>query len=480
MSHVRLFNHYIAAPLIGLGVIEILLLMLAAVLGNYIRFYGIDGFFEYDRVLAARALLFALVMLACTSAMGVYSAGFREGTGAMVVRTVASYCLLGCAALTILYYILPMFFMGRGVLAYSILAALVLVIPVRFLFYRLVGVEALRTRSMILGTGAKAAAIEQRMSGRAGGGTASLVGFVQMAIEPPEQATADEAPAHQVQGRIVQRDRPLLELARQHSVSEIVVALDERRVSGVGEFPLDELLDCKLNGIRVIEAVGFYERELGILELNEIRPGWMVFASGFSNSIFWDALKRGFDVLVAVVLLLLTWPLMLLAAIAIKLESRGPVIYQQTRVGLNGEEFSIMKFRSMVQNAEKDGVAQWAGKNDSRVTRVGAVLRNTRIDELPQLYNVLCGDMSIVGPRPERPEFVEDLNSSIQYYPERHRVKPGLMGWAQLNYPYGASIEDAAEKLRYDLYYVKNRSLLLDLIIMVQTVQVILLGTGVR
>jgi lipopolysaccharide/colanic/teichoic acid biosynthesis glycosyltransferase len=190
--------------------------------------------------------------------------------------------------------------------------------------------------------------------------------------------------------------------------------------------------------------------------------------------------KRATDIAISLVILLLAWPLMLVGIVGIMLETGRPIIYKQVRVGLNSKPFEIYKFRSMRTDAEIAGKAIWADANDNRVTRVGGFLRNTRIDELPQLYNVLKGDMSIVGPRPERPEFVEGLNKDVAFYQERHRVKPGLMGWAQLNYPYGASVEDSAQKLRYDLYYVKNRSLLLDLIIMVQTVQVILLGTGVR
>ncbi|RZV51028.1 MAG: exopolysaccharide biosynthesis polyprenyl glycosylphosphotransferase, partial [Pseudomonadales bacterium] len=209
-------------------------------------------------------------------------------------------------------------------------------------------------------------------------------------------------------------------------------------------------------------------------------PGWLVFSTGFAGGQLVESAKRASDVFIALVLLLLTWPLMLIAAIAIVLESGRPVFYQQTRVGLGGKTFSIFKFRSMVVNAEKEGEAVWATAKDSRVTPVGAVLRNTRIDELPQLWNVLRGDMSFVGPRPERPEFVQGFAETLPFYNERHRVKPGLMGWAQLNYPYGASDEDAEQKLRYDLYYVKNKSLMLDLVIMVQTVQVILLGMGVH
>jgi sugar transferase (PEP-CTERM system associated) len=235
-----------------------------------------------------------------------------------------------------------------------------------------------------------------------------------------------------------------------------------------------------MRGIKVTEAVQFFERELGRIELAEIHPGWMLFGDGFHFSQLRNIAKRVFDITICLVLLALAWPLMLLAVVAIVLETGRPVIYKQTRVGLNGKSFSIYKFRSMTQDAEKDGKARWAQANDSRVTRVGAFIRNTRIDELPQIFNVLRGDMSFVGPRPERPEFVEELKQDLPYYDARHRVKPGLMGWAQLNYPYGASREDAAEKLVYDLYYVKNYSLMLDILIVVQTVEIVLLGKGVR
>ena len=276
------------------------------------------------------------------------------------------------------------------------------------------------------------------------------------------------------------RTGTLLEMAQKLDISEIVVALDDRRAGQGSVFPLNELFECKLHGIRVSDAIGLCERELGVVSLAEISPSWLVFSSGFASGEFGLMVKRACDIMVSLVLLLLTWPLMALAIVLIFCESGRPILYRQQRTGLEGKPFEILKFRSMVTNAEKDGAAVWAQKNDSRITRVGAFLRNTRIDELPQLWNVLRGDMSIVGPRPERPEFIQGLANELPYYNERHHVKPGLMGWAQLNYPYGASVEDAAQKLRYDLYYVKNKSLMLDLIIMVQTVQVILLGMGVR
>lgn len=469
MSHVRIFRHYIPSPFLLLGAIELILLVCSAIIGNELRYRYWGMAVVYDSTLIASTLLYAGILLASTMAMGVYSTSYREGTIAMIVRTVASYCLLGCAALTIIYYLAPFLEMGHGVLAYSVIISLVLVPPIRWLFFKLVSTESLSSRVLVLGAGTRARQLEQRVlaSHR---GVATIVGFVK--TNAVEQTL--------VEGIVCPHKQSLVEIAREYDANEVVVALDERRTRDGVVFPLDELLDCKLLGIRVVEAVTFYERELGILEISEILLGWMVFASGFSNSVVWDWIKRGFDIVVVVSIALVTWPLMIAAALATLIETGRPIIYKQVRVGLNGLPFEIYKFRSMRTDAEVGGKAVWAGANDSRVTRVGAFLRNTRIDELPQLYNVLTGDMSIVGPRPERPEFVDDLNTQLAFYPERHRVKPGLMGWAQLNYPYGASVDDAAEKLRYDLYYVKNRSLLLDLVIMVQTVQVILLGTGVR
>jgi sugar transferase (PEP-CTERM system associated) len=261
-----------------------------------------------------------------------------------------------------------------------------------------------------------------------------------------------------------------------------VVAVDERRRTDQGGFPLDELLDCKLNGIEVVDELRFLERESGTLNIRSLSPGWLVFSDGFSFSPLRDLLERGFDLLASALLLVLSAPLMVLAVVAIKLEEglRAPLIYSQERVGFGGRVFRVHKFRSMRVDAEKDGKAVWAQKNDNRVTRVGQFIRNTRIDELPQIFNVLKGEMSFVGPRPERPQFVEQLAQQIPFYRERHRVKPGITGWAQLCYPYGASMQDAEEKLKYDLYYIKNHSLLFDLYILVRTVEVILLGNGVR
>jgi sugar transferase (PEP-CTERM system associated) len=240
------------------------------------------------------------------------------------------------------------------------------------------------------------------------------------------------------------------------------------------------LLECKLKGVHVIELSSFFERERGQVQLESLNASWMVLSDGFQQGFLRDAGKRLFDLVASLSLLVLTLPLMLLAIVVIVLESGFPILYRQERVGLGGKIFTIYKFRSMVQNAEKDGAPQWAQAGDARVTRVGNFIRKVRIDELPQIFNVLRGDMSFVGPRPERPFFVDQLIEQVPYYAARHSVKPGITGWAQVRYPYGASLEDAIEKLQYDLYYVKNHTFFLDLLIMFQTAQVVLFGKGAR
>jgi sugar transferase (PEP-CTERM system associated) len=278
--------------------------------------------------------------------------------------------------------------------------------------------------------------------------------------------------------RLVAGDRSLSATAHALEVDEIVMAMDDRRQ----QFPLKELLDCRLKGIDVVELASFLERETGKVYLDILIPSWMIFGDGFRRDFIRRYSERAFDIVASLVLLMVTLPVMLLTMLAIKLEEgiRAPLLYGQPRVGCAGKVFRVMKFRSMRLDAESDGRARWAKANDDRVTRVGRFIRKVRIDELPQLFNVLGGQMSFVGPRPERPEFVGQLSETIPYYDIRHAVKPGITGWAQLCYPYGASEQDALEKLQYDLYYVKNHSLVVDVLILLQTVEVILFNKGAR
>jgi sugar transferase (PEP-CTERM system associated) len=271
--------------------------------------------------------------------------------------------------------------------------------------------------------------------------------------------------------------RALMQTVREQNVDEVIVALTERRS---GSTPLRELLDCKLMGITVHDINSHFEKRLGQIRIDYLYAGWLIFGDGFNQGLMRTAIKRVFDIFSAALLLVVSAPAMLLAAVAIRLDSPGPALYRQERVGKNGKNFVIIKFRSMRTDSEKDGTPRWAAADDDRVTRIGRIIRRTRIDELPQLFSVLKGDMSLVGPRPERPFFVEQLTQEIPFYSVRHSVKPGVTGWAQVRYQYGATVEDSQEKLQYDLYYVKNHALFLDLQIMLETVRVVLTGKGAR
>lgn len=275
--------------------------------------------------------------------------------------------------------------------------------------------------------------------------------------------------------KVFSREATIGELVERHRIDEIIVAEREQRGGGV---PMDQLLACRIRGIPVIDLAGFYERAKSEVPIDSLKASWLVYGHGFVQGRARQVAKRAFDIICSSSLLLLASPVMLMTILAIKLDSRGPIIYRQERVGLGGRIFMCLKFRSMRTDAEKDGVARWAAKNDSRITRIGAFIRKTRIDELPQLLSVLKGEMSLVGPRPERPSFVAQLKEQIPFYDVRHSVKPGVTGWAQVRYSYGASLEDARRKHQFDLYYVKNNSLFLDLLVLIETVSVVLFREG--
>ena len=472
MAHVRVLNHYLHTKFLFLGAIEFVLLMFAVLAGIELRnLWSASGagnlYLEYPEIQLA---IFAIVMSCCSLAMGVYTSIFREGLTGMLLRTIVAYFFLGTASLTILYYLFPSIYLGRGVLAFAIFFALIFVLILRVMFYKVVDLAQLSRNVIILGVGRVAKQVLDKIAPEDTELSFKIFGCV---VSGEGECLVDEK-------LLIHEPYDWASFVKKNNISEIVIAPDERRRSEGGDLPTDALLDLKLRGIRITEPVAFIERELLKIEIGMLRPSWALFSDGFVYSQLRDVVKRIFDLSVASLIVFLAWPFMLLTAIAVKLESRGPIVYKQVRVGLNGKEFPIYKFRSMRQDAEKDGKAVWASKNDSRVTRVGAVIRNTRLDELPQLYNVFKGDMSFVGPRPERPQFVDELKAQIPYYDARHRVKPGLMGWAQLKYPYGASVDDARNKLKYDLYYVKNHSFFIDILIVIQTVEVVLLGKGVH
>ena len=461
---VRLFKHYVPHSFLILGVIEVVILMSSIYLGASLRFASEDEPLKSVGPLLPKALVFALVMISVMTAVGLYKSNLRDGVAGMLLRIGISI-VLGLAAMSFVFYLFPALFLGRGAFGLAFSVALSGIVLTRIIFFKVVNQDTMKRRILVLGTGKRAAEIARQMRRKVDRRGFVIVAYVHLI---GEQDVIDSQ-------HIVRLDVPLLEYADQQRVDEIVVAVEDRRKG----FPVHQLLDCKMSGIDVVDMLTFFERQGGKIRLDLLHPSWLIFSDGFLGGFFQAYTKRAFDIVASLTLLSVAWPCMIIAAIAIKLESPGSILYRQVRVGQNWRLIQVLKFRSMCSDAEKDG-PQWAGKNDSRVTRVGAFIRKARIDELPQLYNVLKGEMSFVGPRPERPMFVEQLSQTIPYYAERHRVKPGITGWAQIRYPYGSTEEDAVEKLQYDLYYVKNYSLFLDLLILFQTAEVILWGRGAR
>lgn len=471
MSHLRIFGHYIHTPYLMMSAAEAVIVFCAAYLGHFLRYQTMPGL---EHVVPATS--FALIIIVSMLAMGVYESRLREGFSGMMLRTGVAVFLLGSLATAVFSYLSQTLFMGRGTLLLSSTCAFVLIAMWRWLAFAVIDEESLKKRVLVLGTGHRAVKIASRMRRKSDQRAFTLLGFL------PNQ-TQDENRVAAYGGYVFRSNLGLLEFCREHRVNEVVVAVDERRrnESGGAGLPMNELIECRLSGINVCDVQQFVEREACKVDVDLLRPGWLAFADGFVMRTRHRLVKRTFDLAAATGILLLAWPIMLVIALAIRLESRGPVIYRQVRVGMNGVPFELMKFRSMYHSDEDEGdEPNWTRQNDPRVTRVGSFIRKFRLDELPQMFNVLRGDMSFVGPRPERLVFVDDLSSRIPYYEQRHRVKPGITGWAQLCYPYGASVEDSKEKLQYDLYYLKNHSILLDLIILVQTVEVVLVGEGAR
>jgi sugar transferase (PEP-CTERM system associated) len=462
-----MLRHYVHFQYLLLALADFVLFMGAPFAAVALRFNADPArMHEVLDTLWPVAVIFALIMWLAMLAMGLYAPRQRARALGIVVRVVlaAAGTSFVCAAI---FYLLPSVLIGRGVLAIAAGLAGTVAVALHLLLERHFAEEMLKRRVLVYGSGRRASAI-RRLRRRSDQRGFTLVGFV--------RAAGDESTEHL--DRLVDPGPELYGYCVRNHVDEIVVALDDRR----RDFPVVELLHCKIRGIQVVDVVDFLEREAGCIQLDIMNPGWMIFSSGFRNGFAAELATRILDICSSLVVLLLAWPLILIAAAAIKLGDgwHAPIIYSQMRVGKDDRVFRLHKFRSMRTDAESDGKARWAMKGDPRVTRVGAVLRKIRIDELPQVFNVLCGDMSFVGPRPERPEFVAQLERSIPYYRERHSVRPGLTGWAQLCYPYGSSAQDAAEKLKYDLFYVKNRGLLFNLMILLQTIEVIAMGKGAR
>ncbi len=464
---IRLFRHYISRAFLTLLAAEMLHLFWSIYFGRLLRMtLGYQGSVPQLSEVVPSALAFVGVMLAIMTAMGLYERNFWSGRGDMLLRVTVSF-LIGFFAMTLVYYLLPELSLGRGEFTLAFGIAFIGVVILRFGFFEATDRELLKRRVLVLGVGQNAKRIEELQ--QQAGTSFLVVGYLQL----HEQEQCQTPPTKQL--HVISS---LAEFASRWRIDEIVVAPDDRRKG----FPAEQILECKIKGFKISGFLHFYERETGKIQLDALRPSNLIFARGFRRVLLKQALKRLFDMAASLLLLALTWPLMLGATLAIWIESgfRGPILYRQIRVGLNEHPFEVIKFRSMRTDAEQDGVARWAQANDQRITRVGAVLRDSRIDELPQLFNVLRGDMSFVGPRPERPQFVAELCKKIPFYSIRHMTKPGITGWAQICYPYGASEEDAREKLEYDLYYIKNYSFFFDLLILLQTAHTVLWGRGAR
>lgn len=460
----RIFGHYVPRSLTILAGFEFVIVLGAFYAGVSVRFTeGLSD--EFAQLLHSKALVFGTTVFLSMVAVGLYSRSMREDFSQTVIKLLLAV-ILAVFALFSFYYIYPSWFVGRGVFALSLAFAFFAILISRYIYRSLVDTRLMNSRVMVIGTGKMATQLEllKRRSDWRG---MTMVGYLHL------RGDKDEVPEE----KIIRSELSLEKLVNDYGIDELIVAVDEQRKN----YPVDEIINCKMRGIQVTEISDFFEKRSGRLQIDTLHPSRFIFIEGFNQDYARIVVKRVVDILLSIFMMLLTAPVYPFLILLIKRESGWdqPVFYSQIRVGQDEENFTIFKFRSMVVNAESNG-AQFATKDDVRVTKVGKVMRKTRLDELPQLWNVLKGDMSFVGPRPERPEFVEKLAENISYYRMRHRVKPGITGWAQVCYPYGDDEKDAKEKLQYDLYYIKNYSVFLDLTILAQTAQVILWQKGAR
>ena len=462
----RIANHYVSKIAFMLLFVEVLVLLAAAYLGVAVRMLEYEGTtLQFDHLFTS-AFAFAAAIIFSMSAMGMYQLDFDEGLRHPFFMKLMPAFLMGFGILALVFYVAPELYLGRGTMLLVFVLAGCGIFLARMVFFKTSEARLLQSRIMFLGGGPLAKECSELATRKSRYHKYEIAGFIP---NPSEEVCIASTNLLKV------RDGDtLVALARQHNVGEIVVSVQNRR----GGFPIKELLDCKLQGIKVTDAATFFERETCQIRVDSLQPSWLVFGGGFDQSFVRTFMKRSFDLMCSILILALTFPLMLAAALAVRLEDRGPVFYSQERVGKDGKTFHVHKFRSMRADAEKSGKPQWAAQNDPRVTRVGNFMRKTRIDELPQILNVFKGEMSFVGPRPERPYFVEQLIEVVPYYNVRHSVKPGITGWAQVRYGYGSSAEDALQKLQYDLYYVKNNSLFLDILILINTLKVVLFRSG--
>lgn len=463
----RISNHYIPISGIILFAIEVLILLASVYFGASIRFMDSEEALASSfSGLFMQAMAFAFVMVFSMTSFGMYQLDYRDDFRQTLLRLMPAFAL-GFGLITLVFYLAPDLYFGRGILGFVLLIAALGIFIVRIIFFRWSDLRLLSPQILVLGVGEMAKECVELVGSARNYHNSRIVGFVPM---PNEKCLVSP-------GSVLSMNGSLSSMAQKLNVSEIVVAVQNRRS---GSFPIQELLECKLNGTRVTDVATFFEREMCQIRVDSLQPSWLVFGGGFDQGAVRAGIKRGFDLLASAILFVATLPVMVLTALCIYIEDGRHILYRQERVGKDGRPFLVLKFRSMRNNAEKAGSPQWASENDPRVTKVGRIIRKLRIDELPQILNVLKGEMSFVGPRPERPYFVKKLCEEIPYYNVRHSIKPGITGWAQVRYQYGASVEDAIQKLQYDLYYVKNNSLFLDFIILIDTIQVVLFSKGGR
>ena len=459
---IKIFNHYIHRRTL-LQILLDLLLVVGAVVASVV-WRAMDPLAASSAALPSAGVL-AVLALVLNAALGFYQRVHNRSVTQSWARAVLFLVLVVPAA----YFLLHVVALGvrdQELLMLTVLGGLVLMLVHRVHVGHAGASSLMRQRVLIFGTGTRAKLVGRTL--QKSDPHVDLVGYY---------ASPNEAVAEVSAWGILSPNMSLTDIVMEQQVDEIVVALAERRG---GSMPLRELLDCKLQGVRVVDIAAHFEKTLGQIRLDSVSAGWLIFGDGFSQGLWRTVVKRLFDVVCALILLVLASPIILITGLLILLESGGPVLYLQERVGLNGRLFNVIKFRSMRTDAEQDGQPRWASARDERVTRVGRLIRKLRIDELPQLFSVLNGDMSLVGPRPERPYFVDRLTQEIPYFAVRQSVKPGVTGWAQVRYHYGSSVEDAAEKLQYDLYYVKNHTLFLDLVILFETIGVVLTAKGAQ
>ncbi len=462
---IRIFNHYVSKMAFILLLLELLMLLASASLASALWVSDGQGHFRADKLYLS-SLTFALVIVFSMSALGMYQHSAREGLRTTLIRIMPSFGL-GFALLSMLIAVRPEIYFGRGVSSAIFALGATGVVLTRLVVFKSAESALLEARLIFIGSGELARECIALAATKGGFHQFHVIGCLPIEGEPNRVADRHLLPA----------GASLLAMARRYEASEIVVTVSDRRSAA---FPVRELLECAMKGVKVIDAATFFEREACQIRLDSLQPSYLIFGGGFDQSIVRASVKRAFDLAASALVTLLTLPVMLCAAAAILLDDGGPVFYRQERVGRDGRRFRVLKFRSMRRDAEMNGHPIWAAEDDPRITRVGRIIRKLRVDELPQMFNVFRGEMSFVGPRPERAYFVDRLERHVAYYGVRHSIKPGITGLAQVRYQYGASVDDAIAKLQYDLYYVKNNSLFLDLLILIDTVQVVVFGKGGR